>query len=338
MNKKTNIDELKMDMQTFSKVKGKLNPQEKKDVVITGDKPAPATSSSTGIAENEPEAVIEPKDKATIKYLSNVKDAKTGEISKPFTIGDKRYQMVRGQHPTNGVVMGVYCFDDLNEAGENIIHPVDYFDECIATPMKEQMGMMGADIQPVPEETNPNAEQNNTIEYLNLADVRGYKYFFVNIKTGEITAKFKSVKEFANSRQPLGLDDDFMDEKELRKFRLKQLLKRDEAMNEEDTQTAGTDVNKLQADVKKLTNMIKNKFSVYLSKLDKPIEQAQFLTSMAAEIGVPLNKLSTIISSYKDIAKTDAPVAEGKVITKKKLEESLGLPRIIKTIKVKDIK
>ena len=85
--------------------------------------------------------------------------------------------------------------------------------------------------------------------------------------------------------------------------------------------------------------MIKNKFSVYLSKLDKPIEQAQFLTSMAAEIGVPLNKLSTIISSYKDIAKSETkPVTEKKIITKKQLEENLRTPKVIKTIKVKDIK
>jgi hypothetical protein len=34
--------------------------------------------------------VIEPKDPETIKYLSNVVDSKTGEISKPFTISGKQ--------------------------------------------------------------------------------------------------------------------------------------------------------------------------------------------------------------------------------------------------------
>jgi len=99
----------------------------------------------------------------------------------------------------------------------------------------------------------------------------------------------------------------------------------------------GTDIKKLQADVKKLATLIKNKFSGYLAKLDKPIEQAQFLTAMAAEIGVPLNKLSSIMSAYKDIATTTITptqptqptppigVAESKVITKKDLIESLSL-------------
>jgi hypothetical protein len=66
---------------------------------------------------------------------------------------------------------------------------------------------------------------------------------------------------------------------------------------------------------------------------------------MAQEIGVPINKLSTIINTYKDIAK-DGDVdtqnmsgvkAESKVITKKDLEESINKKPVIK-IKVKDIK
>ena len=41
---------------------------------------------------------ITPQDQATIKYLSNVKD-KDGNISKPFTIDGRKYQMVRGTTP-----------------------------------------------------------------------------------------------------------------------------------------------------------------------------------------------------------------------------------------------
>jgi hypothetical protein len=34
------------------------------------------------------------------KYLSNVTDASSGEVSKPFIISDKKYQMVRGITPS----------------------------------------------------------------------------------------------------------------------------------------------------------------------------------------------------------------------------------------------
>ena len=40
----------------------------------------------------------------------------------------KKYQMVRGRTPDNKVVMGVLCFDELNESGENVIHSVEAFE------------------------------------------------------------------------------------------------------------------------------------------------------------------------------------------------------------------
>lgn len=344
MNKKIK-EGLEMDMTTYKKVKGTLDP--KTPIKITGDKPAPSLHEDGDTLE--PEAVIAPQDKATIKYLSNVKDAKTGKVSEPFTIGAQKYQMVRGITPSKEVIMAVFCHDETDENGDNIIHSVEDFEKNIANPMKEEMEMVGQDIQVVPKKEsieitgNEKAFQDKDafIDYLNLVGLEGYKHFFVNIKTGKITAKFKSTKEMMKSGVMLGDNEDYMDVKALKRFRFGDYFKKD--MNEEAPTDAGvdtgTDVSKLQADVKKLTNMIKNKFSVYLSKLDKPIEQAQFLTSMAAEIGVPLNKLSTIISSYKDIAKSETtPVTEKKIITKKQLEENLRAPKVIKTIKVKDIK
>jgi len=343
MNKKIK-EGLEMDMTTYKKVKGTLDP--KTPVKITGDKPA-----ISSLTEDEPEAVIQPQDKATIKYLSNVKDAKTGQVSAPFTIGDKRYQMVRGEHPTDGIIMAVYCHDDMDEAGQNIIHPMDYFEENIANPMKEQMGMVGQDIQAVPKQEsieitgNEKAFQDKDafIDYLNLVGLEGYKHFFVNIKTGKVTAQFKSTKEMASSGVKLGPDEDYMDIKSLKRFRFGDYFKPNLSEAEPTGDEGTTDVSKLQADVKKLATMIKTKFSIYLSKLNKPIEQAQFLTAMADEIGVPLNKLSSIITSFKDIAKTDAPVpaqavTEKKIISKKQLEETLRTPKVIKTVKKKDIK
>lgn len=293
-----------------------------------------STSMVTQMEENaEPEAIIEPQDQATIKYLSNVKDSKTGEFSKPFNIDGKNYQMIRGLHPTGEIGLAVFCHDDVNENGENIIHSVNYFEETIAKPMKEAMGMVGQNIQVVEDgdEIEPKSKEA-FMDYLNLSEIEPmYKHFFVNLKTGEITGKFRSTKEMVKSGVKLGPEDDYMDRKKLKQFRFRDYFKNDmnEVLSPED---AGTNVDKLQSDVKRLASLIKNKFSVYISKLDKPIEQAQFLTAMAKEIGVPLNKLSTIINSYKDIAAQDkdanvVPVSESKIITKNFLEK-----------KVKDIK
>lgn len=345
MEKTPNINELNMDLTTYNKVKGKLNPAEKKDVTITGDKPKTSSSStsnssiSTSMSQMMENEVIEPQDINTIKYLSNIKDKQTGEISKPFTIADKRYQMVRGENGKKEVVIGVYCFDDLNESGENIIHPLDYFEEKIARPMKET-NMVGQDIQvndgfDYAAAENEYHDKANLMDYLNLTDVGpNYKHFFVDLTSGKVVAKFKNTKEMAKSGIKLGPNEDYMDVQTLKKFRFGDYFKKD--ITETEGEDGGTNVSKLKADVKKLTTLIKNKFGAYLSKLDKPIEQAEFLNAMALEVGVPLNKLSTIINSYKDIAQQPTPAAEplkeSKVFTKKQLERINK-----KIIKVKDL-
>ena len=274
----------------------------------------------------EQDAIIEPKDPETLRYLSNVKDSNTGDVSKPFNIGDKQYQLVRGINSAKDVVMGVYCFDDLNENNENIIHTMEYFDQNIAKPMKE--AMVGQDIQVVPhvKEIKQDEDKGSLMAYINLSDIDpSFKHFFVNINTGEVVAMFKTNRDMIKSGQGLGPDEDYMDVKGLKRFRFGNYFK--SPMNEvEAVSTDGTNVPKLQADVTKLANLIKTKFSIYLAKLDKPIEQAQFLTAMAKEIGVPLGKLSTIISSYKDIAAGDTEpqvTTERRVLTKAQLEENL---------------
>lgn len=286
-------------------------------------------------------AVIEPQDQATIKYLSNVKDVNTGKVSQPFTIGDKRYQMIRGINPAKEVVMAVYFFDDMNDAGENMIHSIEEFEAKIAKPMLEMsktpMKEEGYDFTRAEREYR---DKEEFIDYLNLRDLEGYKHFFVNIKTGEVTGKFHTTKEMMKSGQKLGPNEDYMDARTLKKFRFGDYFKSD--VNEADMATDGTDVNKLQADVKKLSKLIKDKFSVALSKLDKPIEQVQFLQAMANEIGVPMNKLSTLLASFKDIATTgkeeQPALTESRRITKAQLLESLRREQVIKTIKAKDIK
>jgi hypothetical protein len=251
--------------------------------------------------------------------------------------------MIRGIDPSKQVVMAVFCHDDMNDAGENIIHSIEEFEAKIAKPMlaQEGKGMAnegdGYDFAAAEREYY---DKEDFIDYLNLRDLEGFKHFFVNINNGKVTAKFKTTKEMMSSGEKLGPEEDYMDARTLKKFRFGDYFKND--MNENEDMGDGTDVSKLQADVKKLSKLIQNKFSVALSKLDKPIEQVQFLQSMANEIGVPLNKLSTLLASFKDIAKdgadTTPALAESKKMTKNQLLESLRGRKVIKTIKAKDIK
>jgi len=346
MKVKNRINELNMDLETYKKVSGKLNPKEKASVTITSEKPT--TSTIGTMAEND--TVIEPQDRATIKYLSNVKDANTGEISKPFTIADKNYQMIRGKSSNGEVVMAVYCYDDIDDNGENIIHSIEEFEQNIALPMKEQLETknninIDENDYDYAGDEREHYDRENLMDFLNLTDLLGYKHFFVNIKTGDVTSKFRNTKEMIKSGVKLGPDEDYMDVKQLKRFRFGDYFKND--INEETPTDGndGTNVTKMQSDVKKLTGLIKNKFSAYLSKLDKPIEQAQFLSTMASEIGVPLNKLSSLINTFKDIAKDGVVdntniagmTAERKLITKQELEESIKVKKVIKTIKIKDL-
>jgi hypothetical protein len=338
------LKEINMDMTTYNKVKGKLSPDEKKNVTITGEKPATSSSSMASIMEDEDGPSSK---KPNIQYLSNIKDSNTGEISKAFMVGDKKYQMVRGLSEKKEVVIGVYSFDEHDENGENIIYSMDDFEKNIAPSIKETPDMLGQDIQISDGYDHAEAERDyhykeSFMDYLNLSDIEPfYKHFFVNIENGEIVAKFKNMREMIKSGIKLGPKEDYMDAKALKRFRFGDYFNKDIKENELSPEDGSTDVPKLQSDVKKLANLIKNKFSTYLTKLDKPIEQAQFLSAMANEIGVPLNKLSMIINTYKDIAKkedtTESVVNEKKVITKKALEESIKNKNVIKVVKLKNI-
>lgn len=134
---------------------------------------------------NEMDGVIEPQDRATIQYLSNVKHPETGQIAQPFNIADKKYQMVRGITPEKNIVLGVYCFDDMDDNGNNIIYHVDEFETKVAKPMLE--------MEKLTTESDDKTSQASQSESLNLGE---YKHFIVNEKTGKFK-KFKTIPELA---------------------------------------------------------------------------------------------------------------------------------------------
>ena len=96
----------------------------------------------------------------------------------------------------------------------------------------------------------------------------------------------------------------------------------------------GNDPVKLKNDVIKLmAKLDMSSIEPYLTKIDNPVEQAEVIGQFAEKIGVPRAKLSMVIAQLKDVAESD----EVKM-TKDKLVEAVTGRKIIRTIKVKDIK
>jgi hypothetical protein len=261
---------------------------------------------------NEIDAVIEPQDRATIKYLSNVKDAETGQIAQPFNIADKKYQMVRGMTPDKNIVLGVYCFDELNEDGSNMIYHVDEFENKIAKPMLEMEKL-----------TTESENKSTQPESLNLGE---YKHFIVNEKNGKFK-KFKTIPELAATTM---LEDErYMGLQEFKKFfenrvfgsTKKKALDEVGLTGQESEEEMTIKAQKLMAMIQKRipTNIIE---SIKTNK----IAQREVIASFAEMIGVPRNGLTGLVQGIKDLAKTGTqqqPVTENK---------------IVKTIKKKDIK
>jgi hypothetical protein len=292
----------------------------------------------------EPEAVITPQDKETIKYLSNVKDDKTGKVSQPFTIGTQKYQMVRGLAGDNQTVMAVFSHDETDDNGQNIIYSVDFFEENIVKPVMEKEM---SNKHPVEEN---DFDKGGLMNHLNLNDLGGYKHFFVNINTGQVVGKFKNYKEMMRSGSKLGPEEDYMGIRQLKAFRAGKYFKEGFERKSEDGLDEEINIDKLKGDVKMLVDKMTNMFGKYFAKLDTPMEQSVFLAKMGQLINVPIEKLPQIISSYKDLAKNDPseapltgdkplPTNEGRIIKKKELFIGLNKKRnVIKILKVKDIK
>jgi hypothetical protein len=323
-----------------------------------------------------------------IAYLSNIKDEK-GNISKPFKANGFNYQMVRGITPEKEIVQAVYCLDEVDGAGDNLIHSVDHFEKNILKQQKPEKKEFSPEKKQFPEEKKTDLSQKKTqfpeekkypvdedktkknpwaictasvgredkdkyekcvmdvkkeygideneqepqsipdnkefLNHLNLKNLAGYKLFFVNKKTGEIKAQFKNILDLITSGTKLGKDEEYMDIPKLKQFRVKDLFKSDDLTEDDnatDQKIDGVDVPKLKSDTEKLVSLIKNKFSAYLAKLDKPVEQATFLGMMAKSIGVPINNLNSIMSTYGGLTTTETTIKENKIITKNQLIQS----------------
>lgn len=262
---------------------------------------------------NVVDEMIQPQDAATIKYLSNVKDPNSGQIVQPFNISDKKYQMVRGITPDKNTVLGVYCFDDLNEDGSNMIYHVDEFENKIAKPMLEREKL-----------TTESEGKSSESESLNLGE---YKHFVVNEKNGKFK-KFKTIPELAATTM---LENErYMGLQEFKKFfenRVFGAPKRKELAEVGLTGQESEDEMTIKA--QKLMGLIQKRIpsNIIDSLKTNKIAQREVIAAFAELIGVPRNGLSGLVQGIKDLAKTG-----------NQPQQAVTENRIVKTIKKKDIK
>ena len=275
----------------------------------------------------EPEAVIAPQDDATIKYLSNVIDNKTGEISQPFTIGAQKYQMIRGLAGKD-IVMAVFAHDELDDAGNNIIHTIEEFEQKIALPAKQKLEMESKAM----EESSEEPKKEETYE--------GCKHFLVDTKTNKVR-KFKTIEELLSANKTE--DEVYMGGPKFKKYMTERLFgKRKKMMNELGTEPINGDED-ISKKAQKLMGVIDDNTAVQnaIKTIKTPDAQGEVIAAFAELIGVPRNGLSNLVSNLKDISKepNTQQTNENVIITKKELVEAYSKKRnVIKTIKIKDIK
>jgi hypothetical protein len=274
-----------------------------------------------------------------LEYLSEIKDVETGEMSKPFTIADKKYQMVRAMTPDRQKVMGVYCMDEVDDEGNNIIHDVKHFEENIAKKAIQETGVVEPD--------GPEAATLMGLEEKKeTPSFEGHKHFIVNQKTGK-ARKFKSIEELAKAK--MGEDEKYMGIREFKKFVDEALFgtRKKNRVEELTTQPGGEDLTaqpsgknkgvkdgKVVNSAKRLMDFIQAapKVSDNIERLKSaknPTAIAQVISLFAELVGVPKGKLSQVISSIKDTAKSGqqqqqaqepAPVTERRIIKVKDIK------------------
>jgi len=263
---------------------------------------------------NEIDGVIQPQDNSTIKYLSNVKDASSGQIAQPFNISDKKYQMVRGVTPNKNIVLGVYCFDELNEDGSNMIYPVDEFENKIAKPMLEMEKL-----------TTESEVKSSQPESLNLGE---YKHFIVNEKNGKFK-KFKTIPELAATTM---LEDErYMVLHEFKKFFENRVFGSSKKKNLDEVGMTGQETDEeMTVKAQKLMGLIQKRIPATIIESIKTnkIAQREVIAAFAEMIGVPRNGLSGLVQGIKDLAKAGA----------KPQPQQVTEQIVVKTIKKKDIK
>lgn len=263
----------------------------------------------------------------TLEYVSEVIDETTKDISKPFTIGDKKYQMVRAMRPDKTIVMGVYSFDELDEAGNCKIYETEEF-EKIAKQMVNELGVQepegpeAATLNPISEKENTNPDKQSQPNF------EGYKHFIVNEKLGKVR-KFKTIQELAKAQ--MSEDETYMGIKEFKRFIDSALFGRRKAKETNETTEVVENIPpNVTTSVDKTMELIGTKLTKnILDRIQQnPVAQEQMILAFAERIGVPASRLTYLINGIKSMAQED----------KQQGQQSTNQISERKIIKVKDLK
>lgn len=326
MKKKNNLKEGALDVGIQSYPTAQKTSDPKKKPTITVKKQELKTIlpqvKGTDVDINVVEENMSPMASKKMKYLSDVKDANTGDISQPFDINGKKYQMVRALTPENEKVLGVYSLDEFDEENENVIHRIEEFEKLIDNQHKvsevgvqEPEGPEAATLNPVSEVKEEKAEHPS---------FAGFKHFIVNKKTGK-ARKFKDISELAKAN--MSDDEQYMGVKDFKKYVDETLFGASKRQSiDEVTPTGEENDEEMNIKAKKLMDLIKKKVpEAIINTIKTPVAQREVIAAFAEMIGVPRNGLSKLIMGLKDMAQ-NKPTA----VTESR--------KIVKQIKIKDIK
>ena len=289
----------------------------------------------------------EAKGSKKLEYLSDVHD-EHDEISKPFKLNGKNYQMVRALTPQNEKVLGVYSMDEVDEDGKNIIHPVDEFEKSLDNQPKQNETGVQEPEAPQANTLNPEGPVvEKTPETTTKSDnpsFAGHKHFIVNRKTGK-AKKFKDISELAKAQ--MGEGEEYMGIRDFKKYVDETLFGAGKKQNLDEIQPTGQENDaEMNVKAKKLIDLITKKVpSGIFKSIATPVAQREVIASFAEMIGVPRNGLSTLIAGLKDLAVNNAAgtasnpnKAAAQVTTSQATGNVSEGRKIIQTIKVKDIK
>lgn len=285
---------------------------------------------------------VEEKGNTALEYVSEVIDESTGEISKPFTISGKNYQMVRAMGPDRAIVMGVYAFDEQDESGNPKIYDVNEFENIAKAAInelgvQEPEGPEAATLNPYPEKDAEIKETEESTKKEEKKDMKpnfeGCKHFIVNEKTGKVR-KFKTIQELAKAQ--MTPEETYMGIKEFKKFIDSALFGKRKMKEEAATQGEVVPQNVISS-VEKAMNMVRTKLTPNIVKniQQNPVAQEQMVLAFAKEIGVPANRLTQIINGIKGMAQETKQQAQHPATSQQSTAQAVTERRIIK---VKDLK
>ncbi len=271
----------------------------KDDTIMMGDEKTNSSSTNdSSMALKEDENTEEQKQPITVEYLSSMKD------EKPFEIHGDKYEYVYGLYP-NGKEgerkPAVYCYkNDMT-----ISYP--WFKEHIA---KHQIDENGKINRPKDANGNDIVLKARVVLQQN-PNIVGHVIQFGLDKEGNEVA---FVEMMDGSKNPIPFNMFVVDDSS------KTLREQD--IQSSDDVVDNVNIPKLQHDVKILVDKIETVLKPYLTKIDKPVEQAELIAAIAERIGVPREKLSSIIGKLRAVASQTNVVTNTNTQTTNQVAES----------------